>query len=86
MASLEVVVLVGPLMAHCEARLLERGFSNLVIRVRQLEELMVESIASLACEGDSLLIKGSRSMKLEQIAEAIRARVDVKTGTLAAPV
>ena len=85
-APLDVIVLVGPLMAHCDARLLQLGFSNLVIRVPRLDELMVESIASLANDGDSLLIKGSRSMKLEQIAEAIRARVDVETGALVASV
>ena len=85
-APLDVVVLVGSLMAHCEARLLALEFSNLVVRVAELTDLMVQSIACLANEGDSLLVKGSRSMKLEQIADAIRARVDVETGALVAPV
>lgn len=35
----DVVVLVGPMMASCERRLLERGFGNLVVRVEQLDEL-----------------------------------------------
>ena len=51
-------------------------------RVEQLDELTVLSIASLAADGDSLLVKGSRSMKLERM-DAIRARVDVETGALA---
>ena len=78
----DVVVLIGPLMRHCADRLEALDFGNLVAMVPELDDFLVESIGALICTGDSVLVKGSRSMHLERVVEAIRDRVDVATGEL----
>ena len=79
---IDVVVLIGPLMRHCGDRLEALNFGNLVAMMTELDDGLVESISSLISTGDTVLVKGSRSMHLERVAEAIRARVDVETGEL----
>ena len=78
----DVVVLIGPLMRHCADRLEALDFGNLVALMPELDDFLIESISALICTGDSVLVKGSRSMHLERVVEAIRARVDVATGEL----
>ena len=82
----DVVVLIGPLMRHCGERLKALNFGNLVAMVPELDDALVDSISALICTGDSVLVKGSRSMHLERVAEAIRGRVDVATGALTSSV
>jgi UDP-N-acetylmuramoyl-tripeptide--D-alanyl-D-alanine ligase len=82
-APLDVVVLIGPLMRHCGDRLEVLDFCNLVAFMPKLDDFLIDSISALISTGDSVLVKGSRSMHLERVVEAIRARVDVATGELA---
>ncbi|MEC9158039.1 MAG: UDP-N-acetylmuramoyl-tripeptide--D-alanyl-D-alanine ligase [Planctomycetota bacterium] len=81
-APLDVVVLVGSMMRHCEQRLMELGFGGLVVRTPELDEVRSETISGVVRDGDAILVKGSRSIHLERLVEAIRARVDAETGQL----
>lgn len=67
--SADACFLYGEQMAFCADKLLQRGFA--VFRDTDKQRL-ADRLNSFAREGDVLLFKGSRGMKMEEIAEKIR--------------
>ena len=53
-----------------------------MVRTPELDEVRSETISGVVRDGDAILVKGSRSIHLERLVEAIRARVDAETGQL----
>lgn len=70
-ALADLVVLVGPLAAHA-ARPLERAGIE-TVAVESLESGGAERVAALLREGDTVLLKGSRGVRLERVLAALRA-------------
>jgi len=87
-APLERVHLIGPLMAHAAARLTERWGARAQGRVVHHAALRPEVIEGFVAEvrrGDAILLKGSRGMALERVAEALAARFAPDRRRSAAP-
>lgn len=72
--AIDVVILVGHRSLHTGNALAECGFSNLIVRVPELHEALLESIAALVSDGDAVLVKGSRGMALERLVEMVRTK------------
>jgi UDP-N-acetylmuramoyl-tripeptide--D-alanyl-D-alanine ligase len=63
----------GPLTAHVAEGAISAGMpAEAVFRGLSYREI-ADDILNCAAEGDFVLLKGSRGMKMETIAEAIRA-------------
>lgn len=67
--SADACFLYGGQMSFCAEKLLQRGFTVFHDNDKQR---LAESLNAFAREGDVLLFKGSRGMKMEEIAEKIR--------------
>ncbi len=66
-ADVDVLIAVGPLAAHIAA-----GFHGELHAVRDAAAAAT-LVCELACPGDTVLIKGSRGVGLEVVAESLRA-------------
>ncbi len=71
-ARVNLAVLVGPLMAHAAGALREAGWTD--ERLLHTPDLSPDALAAIAARllpGDAVLLKGSRGMRLERVAEAL---------------
>lgn len=69
----ELVVLAGPAMAACRDGLLAAGFPQAALCWFPDTNAAALAVAELVREGDFILVKGSRGMRLEKLVEALAA-------------
>jgi len=69
---INVVVLVGPAMRAAADQLRSAPANQLVEHYETLDDRAVECIVQLVREGDCILVKGSRGMRLEGVVRALR--------------
>lgn len=62
----DLVIAVGPL-----AKKISSGFGEGAVWYESVDEL-IKNIDSLICDGDNILVKASRAMKLERVVEALK--------------
>jgi UDP-N-acetylmuramoyl-tripeptide--D-alanyl-D-alanine ligase len=82
--DIEALIAVGPLSKHvvegwCEVA----GDARKVIHLESADDAW-QAVLSVAAPGDCVLIKGSRAMQLEKIAEAIAQKLGIKDREVAA--
>lgn len=62
----DLVIAVGPL-----AEKIKEGFGEGALWYESVDEL-IKNIESIVCDGDNILVKASRAMKLEQVVEVLK--------------
>jgi len=68
------VVLIGPAMTRAADALHACGFTGEIIGIPEADDPSIERAASAVEPGDLVLIKGSRGLRLERVAERLRQR------------
>lgn len=71
-ASADVLVLIGEHSQHIADGALAYGLTNENIHIFETNEDIIEFLKAFVEKGDSILVKGSRAMKLEVIAEELK--------------
>jgi UDP-N-acetylmuramoyl-tripeptide--D-alanyl-D-alanine ligase len=71
--GIEVIVLVGEMMGEAAAEIISSGRSrHALIHAFDRVDLLVENIGGILMEGDTVLVKGSRSMGMDRVVRGIR--------------
>ena len=74
-AVVQGMITVGPRARHIAEAALEAGMASQAVHVVEDNEAAVRLLRELVREGDVVLIKGSRSMAMEQIVAALTREV-----------
>lgn len=72
-SGIDLLVAVGKLAEHVAKGAQEAGMSEKNIKLYNVTEEARGTVASLIKEGDTILVKGSRAMKMEQIVEVLES-------------
>ncbi|MFC1667180.1 UDP-N-acetylmuramoyl-tripeptide--D-alanyl-D-alanine ligase [Candidatus Omnitrophota bacterium] len=70
-SGVDLIVAVGKLAEHVAKGAQEAGMSQKKIKLCNLTKEACETVAGLIKKGDTILVKGSRAMKMEQIVEGL---------------
>ena len=68
------VVLIGPAMTRAAEAMRAGGFTGEILGFPEADDPSIERAASVIQPGDLVLIKGSRGLRLERVAERLRLR------------
>lgn len=74
-SGIDLIVAVGKLAEHVANGAREAGMKQSKIKLYNLTKEACKAVSSLIKEGDTVLIKGSRAMKMEQIVEEIEVQL-----------
>ncbi len=70
-SGIDLIVAVGRLAEHIAKGAQEAGMNEKKIKLYSLTKEACEAVANLIKKGDTVLVKGSRAMKMEQIVEGL---------------
>jgi len=73
-SGIDLIVAVGKLAEHIVNGALEAGMSAKKIKLCNFTKEACEVLAGLVKKGDTILVKGSRAMKMEEIVNALEAQ------------
>jgi UDP-N-acetylmuramoyl-tripeptide--D-alanyl-D-alanine ligase len=74
-AALDLLITVGPLSRHIWEGALEKGFPDAEIIEYPDSESAAKAVSVLIKPGDTILIKGSRGMRMERIVRALQREI-----------
>ena len=70
-ADIDLLLATGPMCAHAVAAARRAGLSAVCARHFSGLQELADCLDSLLCDGDVILVKGSRGMKLEEVVKSI---------------
>jgi UDP-N-acetylmuramoyl-tripeptide--D-alanyl-D-alanine ligase len=73
-SGIDLIVAVGKLAEHIVRGAQEAGMSEKKLKMCNLTKEVCETISNLIRKGDTILVKGSRAMKMEQIVEELETQ------------